>query len=207
MLHTPQFPGHIVLHRPGRAGLDRLLGDPRHPPLGPDLPQHGFQHEMDKGSVLRGMEPRRAAVLCPQAVAEEIGKVTGLILIHPRGRHSHLLPVQRRHPVRRQPSPGPVGRPIQAAKQRVAEGIVRQSLSDLGQSGRHGTQLIQGGRRPPLGRRRGKQTVQPFHQEGGAFLAPSRPLERPGDAEAFRGLGTGGIHNGILPADLLLQPG
>ena len=83
----------------------------------------------------------------------------------------------------------------------------RQSLSDLGQSGRHGTQLIQGGRRPPLGRRCGKQTVQPFHQEGGAFLAPSRPLERPGDAEAFRGLGTGGIHNGILPADLLLQPG
>ena len=97
MRHPPQLLADVVLHRLGGEGADGLLLRLGRPALAAKGAENPLQDEVDEATVGRRVKPRRAAVLGLQAVAEEVGEVAGLILVHPGGGHGHFPSVQGLH--------------------------------------------------------------------------------------------------------------
>ena len=213
LLHIPvhrgpgQLPQAAASLRPGhRVGKTGQNGLPEHL-----IPEDVFQNIVNKGPVLRCCKASRLAGLRLEAIAHEIGKMAGLVLVHPGGRHGHLPPVQLVHRQPGQPAPAPARRPVQPLHH---GGILRQG----GQSPpgrRTPPRLLQGGQRClqtertagvllPRHPQIGEQPPQPLHQKAGAALLPGGALAGPADHQPLRRPCAGEVHRGHLPVEQLL---
>ena len=59
--------------------------------------QRMLHHIMHEGADLGGVKARARALLCAQAVAQEVGKVARARLVHLRGRQAQRIAVERTH--------------------------------------------------------------------------------------------------------------
>ena len=147
VLQPAQLLGHVALHRLLGQSPQLLLGDLLHAPPRLAGAEHVFQHVVDEGAVLRGLEPGGLAGLGLQAVLHEVGEVTGLVLVHPGGGHGHPLSVEGVHRPAGEVPPGEPGGPLHPPHQ---GGIVRQSFQRRPRLGEAPRQLQggPGGRQP-----------------------------------------------------------
>ena len=176
MRHPPQLLADVVLHRLGGEGADGLLLRLGRPALVAKGAENPLQDEVDEAAVGRRVKPRRAAVLGLQAVAEEVGEVAGLILVHPGGGHGHFLSVQGLHRLGREAAPGPACRLVQAAKEGLAGGFPVQGGPGLRVLGCQGSKGIGGrGRGWPVPPPLGKEGGEGIYQEGGPLSRPPSP--------------------------------
>ena len=96
-LQSPQLFLHILLHHLIGNGTQFLGRHLLHaPPLLAGF-EDVFQHKVDKGAVLRGLESGGPPGLRLQSVLHEVGEVAGLVLVHSGGRHGHPPPVEYIH--------------------------------------------------------------------------------------------------------------
>ena len=207
MLHAAQLTVDIVPHGLRGKALDGLVGDLGCAALVLDGSEHMFQNIMHKRAVFRRVKSGGTAGAGVQAVAQEIGKVAGLVLIHPGGRHRDLLPIEGRHSPRRQAPPLPAGGLIQMAKQGRRTRVLREGRTDRRDPSRQGAQLVRGRRWLLPALTLGKERLQTLDQKRGALLAARLALRGPGDIEPLGGLGAGGVDDGIFAGELFLGPG